>query len=99
MKMWDITPRMDLLADVAENEAYLAAREGEQYLLYFTGGGAVRLDLRKHPVNFTLRWIRIEDSAWGKTRRVKGGSFLSLQAPHTTGSPVTVGRRRLLRAA
>lgn len=86
IKMWDITPRMDLLADVAQNEAYLAAREGEQYLLYFTGGGAVKLDLRKYPVNFTLRWIRIEDSSWGKTRRVKGGSFLSLQSPHATGS-------------
>lgn len=85
IKMWDISPRMDLLADAAENEAYLAARDGEQYLLYFTGRGDVRLDLREHPGDFTLRWISIDDSAWGTTSRVKGGDFLSLQAPCTAG--------------
>lgn len=85
VSMWDITPRMDLLTEVAENEAYLAAREGEQYLLYFTGGGDVKLDLRKHATNFTIRWIRIEGSAWGTTSEVRGGSFVSVQAPYDTG--------------
>jgi hypothetical protein len=34
-KMWDIEPRMDLLKVSEGNTAYLAAREGEEYVLYF----------------------------------------------------------------
>jgi hypothetical protein len=45
IKFWDITPQMDLLSERERNEAYLAARPGEYYALYFTNGGSVDLDL------------------------------------------------------
>ncbi|MHC4433947.1 MAG: hypothetical protein ACYTBS_19065 [Planctomycetota bacterium] len=38
IKFWDITPQMDLLSDRKTNEAYLAAKPGESYALYFTDG-------------------------------------------------------------
>ena len=34
------TPANELLSDRAENEAYLAARPGQAYALYFTDGGS-----------------------------------------------------------
>jgi hypothetical protein len=53
--LWDVSPRMDLLDDREENEAYLAAAPGKAYLLYFTDGGSVRLDVR--PGDYRLHWI------------------------------------------
>ncbi|RMF42966.1 MAG: hypothetical protein D6753_06300, partial [Planctomycetota bacterium] len=35
IKMWEVEPHMGLLTDRAANEAYLAARPGEKYALYF----------------------------------------------------------------
>ena len=45
IKFWDITPQMELLSSRDSNEAYLAAKPGELYALYFTNGGSVELDL------------------------------------------------------
>ena len=41
VKFWDVEARMDLLAAREEDEAYLAARPGEEYILYFTAAGSV----------------------------------------------------------
>ena len=45
IKFWDVTPHLELLSDRESDEAYLAARPGESYALYFTDGGSVTLDL------------------------------------------------------
>lgn len=79
--MWDIGPRPELLGGVEENEAYLAADEGNQYVVYFPGAGNVTVDLTRHQKPFTLRWISVGDSAWGKPMRVRGGSVLTLKTP------------------
>ncbi len=34
IKLWDVTPQMDLLSERGENEAYLAGKTGEQYAIY-----------------------------------------------------------------
>ena len=52
---WKVAPRMDLLGGREENEAYLAAAPGEAYLLYFTNGGSVVLDLE--PGRYRLYWV------------------------------------------
>ena len=85
VRFWNVIPRMDLLKDVEQNEAYLAAREGESYLVYFTKGGSVSLDLRGHRGKLRLKWITIRDSSWSKTRTLKGGAVVSLEAPHAEG--------------
>jgi hypothetical protein len=42
------------LSDCNENEAYLAAKEGKNGLLYFTAAGTISLDLKKQ--SGKLRW-------------------------------------------
>jgi hypothetical protein len=78
VKMWEITPRMDLLAGAEGNQAYIAAKEGEKYVIYFTGGEKAMLDLRQHPGDFSLRWIATEDAKWGPVETIKGGGFAEL---------------------
>ena len=41
-----------LLQAGAENQAYLAARRGEAYVLHFTDGGSVKLDLGRDQSRF-----------------------------------------------
>jgi len=55
IKLWEVEPAMNLLTDREENEAYLAARLGQAYALYFTNGGEVGLDLREFPRKFSVQ--------------------------------------------
>ncbi|TVR70681.1 MAG: hypothetical protein EA408_10730 [Marinilabiliales bacterium] len=70
-----------LLSDRRENEAYLAFIPGEQYAVYFTGGGAVYLDMSDAPGNFTLQWLDIDSSRWTGTTELGGGERVRLSAP------------------
>ncbi|MBN1420297.1 MAG: DUF4962 domain-containing protein [Planctomycetes bacterium] len=79
--LWDVEPANDLLADRAENEAYLAARTGEAYALYFTDGGAVGLDLRKAAGTFQIRWIDIGTGEWAGRGTIEGGAVRTIEAP------------------
>jgi len=77
--LWNVSPRMDLLGDRDENEAYLAAAPGEAYLLYFTDGGSVNLDLNSG--QYRLHWI---NGATGETAAVEDitpSTGLSVTAP------------------
>jgi hypothetical protein len=85
IKFWDVVPRMDLLQNRAPNAAYLAAREGEAYVLYFTSGGSVTLDLTKAEGSFKLTWIGITQAKVLREERVEGGQPLPLQAPYKGG--------------
>ncbi len=79
--LWEVEPAMSLLADRADNEAYLAARPGRAYALYFTDGGSVGLDLRNAPGRFDLRWIDIATGDWGARDSVPGGEIVTVTAP------------------
>ena len=81
IKFWDVEPANRLLGERAPNEAFLAAREGEAYALYFTDGGAVRLDLRGAPGRFDARWINIATGEWAKRETLEGGRFIEVKAP------------------
>ena len=77
---------MELLQDRQPNEAYLAAKPGEQYAVYFTYGGAVRLNLSQAKGAFTLKWISItEGTWWGKEQPLQGGRVVELTAPFKGG--------------
>jgi hypothetical protein len=80
---WDVNPANTLLGDRDDNEAYLAARPGALYALYFPDGGAVTLDLHEHPGAFRLRWIDIATGDWGPDGTLAGGAA----APVTTPGP------------
>ena len=80
---WEITPHQELLKDRENDEAYLAARPGEQYVLYFTDGGSVGLDLTRHTGRFRITWINIaagrtggQETAFNSDVQVQGRKHL-----------------------
>ncbi|GAG30773.1 unnamed protein product, partial [marine sediment metagenome] len=73
--------RMDLLSNREEDEAYLAAEPGEQYVLYFTDGGSVGLNLKGHNGKFQLRWTDIRTGNWGDRMAISGGKVVTVNAP------------------
>jgi hypothetical protein len=77
---------MDLLDDVEENLAYMAAREGEKYVVYFTKGGKVKLNLANQNHAFSLRWINVDSAEWAKTEEISGGGSIELEAVNEKGS-------------
>ncbi len=85
VKLWDVTPRMDLLTGREEDEAYLAAEEGEKYILYFTHGGAVNLDLRSHAKSYHLNWISVNSGEWGEESGFRGETIQEIIAPDPGG--------------
>lgn len=103
IKFWDITPQMDLLSDRESNEAYLAAKPGEHYALYFTDGGSVGLDLSGAKDTFKVTWISVSmgvvtrTSASGRYRlmnkTIKGGRVIKLTAPYKGGWVVAIVKK------
>jgi hypothetical protein len=95
IKFWDITPQMELLTDRESNEAYLAARPGESYALYFTNGGSVILNLSDAPGPFEVTWISVSSGVTTRTwasgghrlmdKTMNGGSPVKLSAPYKGG--------------
>lgn len=81
VKLWDVEPANELLSDRSENEAYLAAKPGTAYALYFTDGGAVGLDLKKAQGAWEVCWIEIGSGQWGPRETVQGGDVVSIKAP------------------
>lgn len=90
VKMWEMVPRMELLSEVDENEAYLAAKEGEKYVVFFPKGGEVNLDLRSYQGDFEMDWLDIADASWKDSESVSGGELLTIQTPMTTGSVAVI---------
>lgn len=94
IKFWDIAPHMELLSDRESNEAYLAAKPGEKYALYFTNGGSVGLDLSKARGTFSVTWISVsmgvpvqtaQPGSARPTAKVEGGGVVKLTAPYKGG--------------
>ena len=93
--MGSLRRQQELLSDRAPNEAYLAAKPGERYALYFANGGSVSLDLTGAPGPFAITWIRVamdcvvESSQLGGYRlmdkRIEGGRVVTLSAPYKGG--------------
>jgi hypothetical protein len=81
IKLWDVEPANQLLSERENNEAYVAAKAGESYALYFTDGGSVKLELKGASGQLDVRWIDIGTGEWGKREKIKGGSVVTIAAP------------------
>ncbi len=79
--LWDVNPANELLSERQTNEAYLAAKPGKMYALYFPDGGSVRLNLSDAPGRFQLRWIDIGSGQWGPKKQITGGDKVEITAP------------------
>ncbi len=96
VKFWDLEPDLSVLSDRQPNEAYAAVRPGRAYVVYFTDGGSVGLDLRKYADQFEVYWVNITTGQWGPKSTLKGGQIVTLSAPgkgHWTA--VVIVRRHL----
>jgi hypothetical protein len=85
VKFWEVEARQDLLSDRESDEAYLAADPGRKYILYFTNGGSVILDLSDAPRDMILKWIRVDRSEWDHELPWKGGGRSKISAPGRGG--------------
>lgn len=81
VRFWDITPCMDLLGDREPNEAYVAGKPGQAYVLFICNGGSVSLDLTGEGGAFAGRWINIGTGEWADEFTLAGG------AKHPVSSP------------
>jgi hypothetical protein len=70
---------MDLLGAREQNEAYLAATPGEAYLIYFTDGGSVRLELE--PNRYQLHWINVNSGEAAEVLEVPSAESVVITAP------------------
>jgi hypothetical protein len=91
--LWTLRTRNDLLRDRAADEAYLAARAGEAYVLYFTDGGSVGLDLRGASGTLDMRWVDIAKGELGSKAELRCGTVVTIAAPRK-GAWVAVARPR-----
>ena len=83
--MWRVQAHMELLSERESDEAYLAADPGKFYVLYFTDGGDVGLDLSGGNSAFLLHWINIANGEWGAQSEISGGAVEAISAPNSGG--------------
>ena len=85
VQFWDMSPKMELLGSRDEDEAYLTAKVGETYVIYFTEGGDVTLDLSSCNADFKISWIDVSTGEWGDKTDIQGGTVVSITAPGDQG--------------
>ncbi len=78
---WELTPRNDLITNREENEAYLTAKQGESYVVFFPDEGEVELNLTGYDSNFNLKWINVRKGTWTSDSSVTGGRHVVLKTP------------------
>lgn len=103
IRFWEVTPKMGLLANRDDNEAYLAAKPGEKYAVYFTDGGEVGLDLSNAAGTYEITWISVSMGITVETgqtlgrrkqeKTIEGGNVVTLTAPYKGGWVAAVVRR------
>ncbi len=81
--IFEATPdsKSELLSNREENEAYLTRIEDQKYVVYFTNGGEVQLDLSNPQGEYSLRWLNISESKWLEATTVTGGEKVELKPP------------------
>jgi hypothetical protein len=82
VKFWEIVPAMDLLDIEGENKAYLSAREGESYIIYFIEPGTVKLDLSEWNQSFSIDWIPVGKADWDMSGNITGGNRIELTSEY-----------------
>jgi len=78
---WELTPNNELLSDRNENEAYLTAKQGEVYVVFFPDEGEVGLNLSEFNSGFTLKWMNVRKGEWAAQEKVEGGKLVNLKTP------------------
>jgi hypothetical protein len=77
----ELTPVNLLLSDRLDNEAYLVAKPGEVYVVFFPDSGEVKLDLRSMASKVSIRWINVREGEWNPALGSIVNSNLTLKTP------------------
>ena len=85
VKFWDIIPRMDLLHECTDGEAYMAASEGKEYVIYFPASGEVTLELGEVSNPLSGAWISTRNAKWSSGLRIPSVPSMTIQPPDSTG--------------
>ncbi len=86
VKMWEISPRMDLLGNSESDKVYMSAKEGEYYVIYFTEPASAELDISNYNSTFAVDWISISDAEWKKSESITGGSRIQITSDFADGA-------------
>jgi len=78
---WELKPDLAALEGFDENEAYLASKTGEYYVVFFSNGGEVKLNLNAYLDFFKLKWFDIRNGELVLETQVEGGEKITLKAP------------------
>jgi hypothetical protein len=81
IKFWELTPGNNLLSNREENEAYLTSKPGEVYIVFFTNGGEVSLDLSAEKTSLSVMWFDIRSGKMVSESKIEGGKIIKLKAP------------------
>lgn len=81
VKFWDVNPNNDLLSGREENEAYLAAKPGEKYVVFFPDAGEAGIDLTEYNSAFSLKWMSVRSGEWHSEKEIEGGGIVNLKTP------------------
>jgi hypothetical protein len=73
------------LSEREENEAYLTAKEGINYMLYFPKSGNVKIDLSSYMGEFSGKWISVSSGEWGDSHSLDGGKNVDILTPDDSG--------------
>ncbi len=87
INIFNCTPnaKSESLIGREENEAFLTCVPGKQYALFFPKGGEVQLKVEKRAKPYTLRWLDIAKSKFGKAQKLKvEGKTVRLKSPNTS---------------
>ncbi len=68
------------------------AKPGEKYLLYFTQGGSVGLNLKGCRGEFRLKWVDIATGQLGQDARLSGDQIVTIKTPRSSPCVAVVVR-------
>lgn len=81
VKMWDLSPRNDLLTEYEDSKVFLSADPGHTYVLFFFEGGSASLDLNGYEGTFLVKWINVGTGQWGEESEIDGGRKKTISTP------------------
>jgi len=81
VKMWELTPRNDLLTDYEDSKVFLSADPGRTYALLFLEGGSATVDLKRYEGTFMVKWINVGTAEWGKEDEIEANAIVPITSP------------------
>ena len=81
MDFFNGVPLGNVILEKDPNEAYCRGIEGREYLLYFTNGGEVSVDIQLPGGGGTIRWLSLSTGKWVEEVDIKDGENVQISAP------------------